>query len=595
MFSTEQQLGAIRRASLKVQATTEQLAQKETTSRLLANVVNECLVNSMILKASTAEEGSLWMCITARPRPSESLAQRGLENNSKIWISLSSVDIELAEGVDVVISHGIIDPEDFLFPVIIESEAGFKTENSPGAVFDIMYPWFGDDHSSSIRSETIRELEDSAANQARWLELAAKTPLPELSSPSIAWEKSMIRGHPTHPMHKTCLAQSPLQDLQPSDFPRIINPGISFVSIPISDVRLAGNFQDTIAPLLSACGVAAAEEGRVIAPCLSMQLPSIAQRFPSAKVVDSNQITAEAQASLRTVSLPSELNFPYHLKFPLACKVTSAVRTITPWTTCVGPELSVLLESVMDKDFWPLKEVASLAGAQENFSDARHLSCLVREDLEIRARAQGEALIVASGLAERDAENKVTNVERVLGLDTVEKKLDWLRGYARKLFEVTIPLLSRYGICLESHGQNILVRLGLSDGALKGFAVRDLGGIRMHLPTLRKCGFELKTALPGSSIITEDIHEVWSKAYHTLIQNHLNQFIHGLSIQGEGGWRVVKEELKGVLAMEQGETARELERFFFAERVPFKCFMRMQMASVYRNYIYEEVPNMLLR
>jgi hypothetical protein len=82
----------------------------------------------------------------------------------------------------------------------------------------------------------------------------------------------------------------------------------------------------------------------------------------------------------------------------------------------------------MDKDFWPLEEVASLAGGQENFSDARHLSCLVREDLEIRARAQGEALIVASGLAERDAENKATNVERVLGLDTVEKKLDWLRG-----------------------------------------------------------------------------------------------------------------------------------------------------------------------
>jgi siderophore synthetase component len=109
----------------------------------------------------------------------------------------------------------------------------------------------------------------------------------------------------------------------------------------------------------------------------------------------------------------------------------------------------------------------------------------------------------------------------------------------------------------------------------------------MQLPTLRKCGFELKMALPGSSIITEDIHEVWSKAYHTLIQNHLNQFIHGLRIQGVGGWRVVKEELQGVMAKEQGETARELERFFFNERVPFKCFMRMQMASVYRNVSYE--------
>lgn len=155
--------------------------------------------------------------------------------------------------------------------------------------------------------------------------------------------------------------------------------------------------------------------------------------------------------------------------------------------------------------------------------------------------------------------------------------------YARWLFGVTIPLLVHYGICLEAHGQNILVRLHLDTGAIAGFAVRDLGGIRIHMPTLHKNGYDLKTALPGSSIITDDLHEVWSKAHHTLIQNHMNQFIRGLRLQREGGWAIAREELKSVLQADKDENARRLDEFLFAEKVPFKCFIRMQMAGVYRN------------
>ncbi|KAF8534144.1 ferric iron reductase FhuF-like transporter-domain-containing protein, partial [Trichophaea hybrida] len=475
-------------------------------------------------------------------------------------------------------------------------------ELNPGVLFSLMYPWLGDNHETDgIRDQTIAELEDSASNQQRWFEIAQKTPPPELYSPSIEWEKAMIRGHPTHPMHRTCLPQPPLKPLEPGELDfSILNPELSFVSVPCADVRHTGPFQQILSPLLSKLNVAAnpsspETERRIIVPCLTRQLPSIRLRFPNAVKVSSDTLYVQAQSSLRTVNLPPELGFPYHLKFPLACKVTSAVRTITPWTTCVGPELSELLGKLLPDEFWVFNEVASLSGSQEDFSEARHLSCLIREDLEIRANGQGEALVVASALAERDVENYITNAERVFELDSVDRKKAWFREYARGLFSNTIPLLVRYGICLESHGQNILVRLHLDTGAIVGFAVRDLGGVRIHVPTLHKNGYDLKTALPGSSILTDDLHEVWSKAHHTLIQNNMNQFIRGLRLQCEGGWAIAREELKSVLQADEDENARRLEGFLFAEKVPVKSFMRMQMAGVYRHYLYKDLPNILLR
>jgi hypothetical protein len=85
------------------------------------------------------------------------------------------------------------------------------------------------------------------------------------------------------------------------------------------------------------------------------------------------------------------------------------------------------LGKLLPDEFWVFNEVASLSGSQENFSEARHFSCLIREDLEIRANRQGEALVVASALAERDVENYSTNAERVFKLDSVDKKKAWFR------------------------------------------------------------------------------------------------------------------------------------------------------------------------
>jgi siderophore synthetase component len=103
---------------------------------------------------------------------------------------------------------------------------------------------------------------------------------------------------------------------------------------------------------------------------------------------------------MRTLTLRPELNFRYHLKLSLACQITSALRTITPWTALGGAEVSALLEKLLPPDMWLFKEVAAVTGAQKDFNDAKHFSCILREDLELRANAQGESLIIASAFSQ---------------------------------------------------------------------------------------------------------------------------------------------------------------------------------------------------
>jgi hypothetical protein len=178
----------------------------------------------------------------------------------------------------------------------------------------------------------------------------------------------------------------------------MLTPEISFLSVPRSQVRISGPFEKLLDNLMAQLNIPKCTQDRLIVPTLSQQRPSIFSRFSDVHVVGSD--LASAQTSMRTVSLRPELGFRYHLKLSLACQITSALRTITPWTALGGAEVSALLEKLLPADMWVFKEVAAVTGAQSNFNDAKHLSCILREDLELRANQQDESLIIASAFSE---------------------------------------------------------------------------------------------------------------------------------------------------------------------------------------------------
>jgi hypothetical protein len=224
-----------------------------------------------------------------------------------------------------------------------------------------------------------------------------------------------------------CYAQAPLKQVTADDIPGMLKPTLAFISVPRTDLCVTGHFEQELQPLLERLEIPGTTSDRVIVPCLSQQLPSIHQRFPNATVLRLIDDCADAQASMRTLTLRPDLQFNYHLKLSLACQITSALRTITPWTTCGGPVQSELLEKLLPNDLWVFREVAAVTGSQENFNDARHLSCILRDSLETRARANDETLIIAAALAQKPSGDGRTYAEILYGLETISQKKEWFQ------------------------------------------------------------------------------------------------------------------------------------------------------------------------
>ncbi|KAJ5175036.1 IucC family-domain-containing protein [Penicillium canariense] len=535
-------------------------ASFETTKRLLAEIVNEGLVSAKL--EVTAPSGSQMMCIQSTPQDGSLV---------KVAIKAGTI-IETRD--DRVVS--VVRPDSLQPPVTI---AGTDDgELDPGTLFEFLSTSFGDTASETVLDEIVRELRNSADNQDR----------------PADWERTLIYGHPSHPYHRLCYAQAPLRQITPEDIPGMLTPSLAFVSVPRANLRITGPFEQELQPLLENLEIPNTISDRVIVPCLAQQLPSIQQRFPATIVLKLTMDCADAQASMRTLTLRPYLEFKYHLKLSLACQITSALRTITPWTTCGGPVQTKLLERLLPNDLWVFREVAAISGSQDDFNDARHLSCILRDSLEVRAQANDETLIIAAALAQKPCGQIRTYAEILYGLETISQKKEWFQRYVTVLFQLVLPPLVQYGIGLEGHGQNLVARICLQTGRIKGFAVRDFGGIRMHVPTLRDHGVAFDSLPSGSATLTDNLQNVWSKVHHSLLQNHVGLLCGALGLENHGGWAITLETLTAVLMPDKRSLGKDLFEYFTKDTMPFKCFLRMRMEGKYRDYIEREVPNSLL-
>ncbi|KAL2833523.1 ferric iron reductase FhuF-like transporter-domain-containing protein [Aspergillus pseudoustus] len=566
---------------MTIQLKTE-IARFETTKRLLSHLVNEGLCAAYFEAGST--EHLRWLVLTPASATDE------VESMIKVQILCGSRTF--SEGGQII---SALRPHQLKAPVLLLDNGELHPELDPGSVFKFVYPWFTKPGIESMRDAIAAELQNAAANQETWLDIAAELPRLDLFSPAIVWEKTLVTGHPTHPLHKTLYTQPPLPEIEPAQIWDMISPEVTFLSLPRSQMRISGPFEALISDLLTKLNIPSVSEDRIIVPCLAQQQPSIASRFSDVEVVGSER--ASAQASMRTMTLRPELEFPYHLKLSLACQITSALRTITPWTALGGAEVSELLEKLLPPDMWLFKEVAAVTGAQADFNNAKHFSCILREDLELRANAQGESLIIASAFSQlpvSEFEHATAHAEALL--PSADAKKQWFQSYVSLLLNLTLTPLVNHGIGLEAHGQNICVRICRKTRAIKGFAVRDFGGIRLHMPTLRSQGYDLHTIPPGAATMTDDLHDVWSKVHHSLFQNHIGYLIVALDLEDDGGWEIVRDELRETLLPEDRPRALhavKLYDFLTAETMPFKCFLRMRMEGKYRDYVERRLPNVV--
>ncbi|CAF0881280.1 unnamed protein product [Adineta ricciae] len=518
-------------------------ARFATSSRLVASLINEGLVQANADSPYTAVVN----CID----------DSGIEY--KLFLSLVSPvsvgNLQSLDPADIVPFH-IYDENgnEFLCPVTI-ADRFWK-----GCTIDLK-----------------QQLMSSVRNQ-EWIynHLPAKTP--SLLSSAIEWEQYIIEGHPTHPMHRTGIPFDGFESV-------LLAPSIKFISIPRSDMAINGNWESIMKEYLPST----MSPDTIVLPVHELQVAKVLSLMPSATLYSNFERKALAQASLRSILPMPASDLPgYHLKMALTILTTGAWRTISCFSVYNGPRITPLAKFIAPDCLVIIGEIASIGSNSLDETNSKHIACIVREDPEVLM--PDESIIVVQCLIEKTPDGSMSLVRAIFHLDTEEKCVDFLRKYAELACAAFLPPMLKHGFCFEAHGQNTLARFDQHTGQLIGFAIRDFGGVRIHREQFESTTPFKLDVLPDSCIVTDDIMEVYTKVFHCFIQGQMNRLVRALDLHySHKGWTIVRQAVEKHVSI-----SSPAGRLWFKETVPYKAFLKMKLEHKYRDYIYSEVPNLLL-
>ncbi|WP_166461889.1 IucA/IucC family protein [Paracoccus alkanivorans] len=293
---------------------------------------------------------------------------------------------------------------------------------------------------------------------------AAGAPLPNrLTLTGLALEASLIEGHPYHPCFKSRIGFS-------NDDNAAFGPEAAAAIRPFwlaTDPELVHREGGDIAMGFAPSGAIP------VHPWQWRKLsgePAIRHLLTEGRLRLLDQTGPEMQAttSLRTLAPRGDGD---HLKLSLGVGVTSSVRNLAPWSVAVAPAISDWLGRVVDSD----PELAGLTILPE------HSAVIVARDLlggrlaAIRRSAPpGDAVPVSAlSLTEPDGRPLIANWLRRHGTEA------WLSRFLHILRPVWL-LMTRHGIGLEAHGQNLLIRH--DDGWPTGLIARDFSESLEYVP-----------------------------------------------------------------------------------------------------------------
>ncbi|KAJ7086118.1 IucC family-domain-containing protein [Mycena belliarum] len=413
---------------------------------------------------------------------------------------------------------------------------------------------------------------------------------PSLDSAPIKWEQSLVAGHPTHPMHRARMCPN-----APSNYDWY-RPKIHFVRVPSDNLDTQGAFKTMMRGLVTkaafSSGTQDPEEipGTTFMPVHEMQLPTVLAKFKDVEVLEPT-VDALAQSAIRTVVIPELPNMA--LKVAINMKISSALRTISHYTANFGPRFSneIVPKLAMDHNILSVvQEPASAVFKGVEPSVRKHFTAIFRDEFLPPA---GQNVAVVASLLEMGHANVpvgVSAVEHAFRLDSEAKRVAFLDKYLRLACEALIPPTLHNGVVFEAHAQNCLLRFDVETGEPLGFVVRDLGGLRVHPPTMNASLGTDFGFLPGHCVVTDTLEETYPKFYHTLIHNHLQRMIRVLGMHYNGvGWEMLRGHLRNVIPADHGLWKAWME----TDTVAGKCLMRMRLQSVHDKMVFSPFPNML--
>ncbi|KAF9923315.1 hypothetical protein BGZ67_009907, partial [Mortierella alpina] len=286
-------------------------------------------------------------------------------------------------------------------------------------------------------------------------------------------------------MHKCRYTVAPTARIEPGT--DLNNLTLRLVSMPADAVIMSGEYLAIMAKLVPADIVPI---GRVPILVHPVQVPNVVSKFPEA-TFHPFTVPALAQSSLRSVIIPGLPNYAF--KISLSIRLTSSVRTVSPWTASIGPQMTPVLEHIIPKSsvLRYATEQSTVRTKHTDFGIAKHLGCIIRDELDATLREQNEAVVVCAALTERP-DGHTARIIHLCNLNTLASRLEFLSIFVDLAFKSFLVPVIEHGLAFEAHQQNTLVRLPIPQPGDPspvypiGLVIRDLGGVRFHPETLFK-------------------------------------------------------------------------------------------------------------
>lgn len=247
-------------------------------------------------------------------------------------------------------------------------------------------------------------------------------------------------------MHKARKSYPPMAPVYPGSYD-LDHPKICLVGIPKEKATVRGDYEELSKKLVDALLAAGSDSDSnrdqvvttlrnqykdyVFIAIHELQLPNVQQKFADTVIFPAQHtIYVEALASLRSVARPDILP-GLSVKLCLGVKISSALRTVTPFTTYFGPGFSydVVPKLTYDRDILTVeRELGTVSYTHEDSDISKHCSSVIREAVEYSPEYKDDLFVPCGALVEKiqRPDTDETLLTRVWNLDTQEKRVDFL-------------------------------------------------------------------------------------------------------------------------------------------------------------------------
>lgn len=419
--------------------------------------------------------------------------------------------------------------------------------------------------------------------------------------PLLHSEQYVITGHNIHPCAKTKLGLSFKEVMQYSpEYNQafklnwlFVKKGFLYNNLEASEIKNLADFSGYLGEI---------PEDYDLIPVHPFQFEHVIPEVYAEEIQSQNIIPLQhtgglvkSTSSFRTVC-PLDTITPI-IKLPVNSQMTSTIRSISNNSIINSKNIGEYFKYIYKTDdrlneiSLPVLEYGGMTYIHDEVDKQRNLSFILRENNTQYIPAHA-SLYTATCLFELNEHHQKIYVDMIETARATATPIAWFDQYVSLLVETVLTLMTKYGVGLEAHLQNMSFEF--MNGMPTRLHVRDFGGLRIDASRVPEW-LELSNALTNAT--TEGMYE---KVQNTLMSNHLNTLVHHFSEDYAYDpnllWlrinRTFKAVFEDLLSQDIQHTEADIKAFY-KETINEKALLTMRVSNKDQD-IYIQKANPLL-